>query len=308
MKAKRKLKNVLNAITNLPNWPGTILGLVFVSLSVLVLLLSIEDGLLTWICYILSAYGLCLLVRCGVLPLLRWGKRMLWSNPWINRYYTDHAFNARVSLYRGLILNLCYAVFKLSVGIWTGSVWFIAIAIYYMALSGTKFILVREDLRSRREKQSPLLREWKAYRAAGGLLFPMNVALSGIIILVVDEGNSYAYPGCIIFAMAFYAFYRVGTATVRLLRRRWGRGPVFLAATIIDFVFAVVAIFTLQTAMVSTFDTENTAFATKINLISGIGVSLFIIGVTLYMLIHSGRNIKRICRENDRAGGHSHQG
>ena len=293
---KDKLKTILYAVLNPPKWLGNVLGLLFVALCIAALLLSI-DGLLAWFIYVLSAYGLYLLVRCAVLPLLRRGTTLLRRNPWINRYYTDSAFNARVILYRGFILNICYAVFKLSVGIWSRSIWFIAIAIYYIALCGIKFALVRDDLRTWRGKK-PMQHGWRAFQTAGILLFLLNIALTGMIVLVVAQGNSYSYPGFIIFAIAFYAFYRIVMAAIRLLRGRKEKDPVFSAAKIIDFVFAVVALFTLQTAMLSTFDGDDAQFTAFFNSLSGIAASAFVLLAALYMLVRARREIAQ-AKEKD---------
>ena len=270
---------------------GVLLGLVLVALGITAVVLQPDIAALAYLCYMLSAYGLALLIANAVVPLVRRIIQWLRSNPYIDRYYTDPVFNARVSLYRGLILNVCYAVFKLAVGIWSRSVWFIAIAVYYVALSAIKFVLVRNDLRAWRGKQSSLLQEWSAYRTAGWMLFLLNMALTGMIILVVWRGNSYSYPGFIIFAMAFYAFYRITLAAIRLLRGRKERAPVFSAAKIIDFIFAVVAMFTLQTAMLSTFGSEDHRFIAVFNSAIGIAVSMFVLAAAVFMLIRAHREI-----------------
>lgn len=287
------MKDKLNRLLHTVLFPGATLavalGVVFVALAVAAVALELPYRPVAYVCYALSVYGLWLLLSGGVVPLLRWGKARLRRNPYVDRYYTDSIFNARVSLYRGLILNLGYAVFKLVVGIWFRSVWFIAIAVYYAALSAVKFVLVRDDLRTWRGKQASLQREWKAYRTGGWMLFLLNVALTGMIILVVRRGNSYSYPGFIIFAMAFYTFYRITLAAIRLLRGRRERTPVFSAAKIIDFVFAVVAMFTLQTAMLSTFGAGEHRFAAVFNSISGIAVSVFVLLAAVYMLVRARR-------------------
>ena len=291
---KDKIKRLFHTVL----FPGTplavVLGLVFVALAVAAVALELPYHPVAYICYALSVYGLWLLIAGGVLPLLRRGMARLRRNPYVDRYYTDSIFNARVSLYRGLILNLCYAVFKLAVGIWSRSVWFIAIAVYYAALSAVKFVLVRDDLRTWRGKQASLQREWKAYRTAGWMLFLLNVALTGMIILVVWRGNSYSYPGYIIFAMAFYAFYRITLAAIRLIRGRRERTPVFSAAKIIDFVFAVVAMFTLQTAMLNSFGSGDHRFIAVFNSVSGIAVALFVLAAAVYMLIRAHRESKKL--------------
>ena len=63
------------------------------------------------------------------------------------------------------------------------------------------------------------------------------------------------------------------------------------AAKIIDFIFSVVAMFTLQTAMLSTFGSEDHRFIALFNSASGIVVSVFVLAAAVYMLIRAHREI-----------------
>lgn len=55
----------------------------------------------------------------------------------------------------------------------------------------------------RRGKKNRVL-EWRRYRLCGIILLFMNVALAGIVILVVHENSGFEYPGMLIYAMAAF--------------------------------------------------------------------------------------------------------
>ena len=145
----------------------------------------------------------------------------------------------------------------------------------------------------RNEKES-LLHEWKAYRTSACLIMLMNLSLGGIVIQVIRDGKSYSYPGTIIFAMAFYAFYRIIIAVIRLFKGRRKRGPIFSAAKTIDFTFAVIALFTLQTAMLSAFDENGSEFVFLANTIGGCAAFMIVLGIATYMIIRSNIQIKML--------------
>ena len=288
------LKKLLNAVLFPKKAYGIVMGIIFIAASIAVILLELDGSPVAYVSYLLGAYGLYLVIMASAVPLVKRVKIWMRKNPYIDRYFTDAGFNARVALYRSAILNIGYAIFKLAVGLRLGSMWFVAIAVYYMILSGIRFVLIRTDLRvlKRDGDESLLLHEWKAYRTSACLIMLLNLSLLGIVIQVIRDGRSYSYPGTIIFAMAFYAFYRIVVAAIRLFRDRKNRGPVFSAAKTIDFTFAVIALFTLQTAMLSTFDESGSAFAFTTNIVGGSATFAIVLGIASYMIIRSSKQIK----------------
>ena len=289
------MKNYLKKLLFPCRSVGILLGPLLVPTSIAVILLGWGGSPLAYVTYLLSAYGLYLLVVCGLVPAFRAIKLWLRKSPYVDRYYTDKTFYARVVLYRGIVLNIAYAVFKFAVGVYYRSFWFIAIALYYMVLIGMKVVLVRADIRFLRKKEErTLLGEWRAYLKAACLMMLLNLTLSGIVVQVIRDGQSYSYPGFVIFAMAFYAFYRIIVAAIRLVKDRKRHGPIFSAAKAIDFTFAVVAMFTLQTAMLTTFDTSGTSFPRTANILSGTAAAVIVLGIATYMIIHARKQMKQL--------------
>ena len=78
-------------------------------------------------------------------------KKILMGNRYIRRYYEDPIFNSRVILYRGLLINILYALFKLITGVYYRSTWMIAISVYYFTL-----IILKGRLEQKKERY-PLL-------------------------------------------------------------------------------------------------------------------------------------------------------
>ena len=109
---------------------------------------------------------------------------ILLSIPLLRRYFGEVAFRTEASLYQGLFVNLAYASVKFFSGIWYRSVWFGALAGYYILLAVMRFILLHY-VRGRRQTGEKIIFEWNRYRLCGIILLLMNQTLAGIIILVV---------------------------------------------------------------------------------------------------------------------------
>lgn len=211
----------------------------------------------------------------------------------IKRYRSDDIFRSRMILYRGTLLNACYAIFKLTTGLWFASTWLIAIAVFYLTLLLIKFFLVRQDIRGLQNKQeADPLTEWYAYRRTGWLMLLMNIGLAAINLHVIVKNDRYSYPGVIIYAIAFYAFYRLFIVLVRLKRGRHTGSPIFAAARAIDLSFAVTALYTLQTAMFASFSPN--ADVRLPNLICGMGAAAIVTAISISLIVHGNKRINQI--------------
>lgn len=72
------------------------------------------------------------------------------------------------------------------------------------------------------------------------------------------------------------------------------RGPFFSAAKAVDFTIAVVAMFTLQMAMLDPFGKGARKFAYIIDIATGSAATAVILGIATYMIIHSRKQIETL--------------
>lgn len=151
---------------------------------------------LTYPAYTFSAYALTIVCACIVKNAghARQDVNAAMDRvPVIRRYLTEPEFQVRVSLYRSLASNLGYVVWNLFCGIWYRSIWFGTLAGYHLLLTLMRFSLLRyarhhafgEELRT----------EWRRYRFCGAVLLAMNLALTGVVIMVVQDQKGFSYPG-----------------------------------------------------------------------------------------------------------------
>ena len=147
-----KLKGILKKIFCLPPLP-TVLIAVPAFIFVFVILGLGGHPLLAYISYGLSAYALIITVTgiSGIYKGIQKGIRenplmkKLRGIPIVRRYLDDGAFRAEISLYTGVTINFAYVFIKLFSGIYYRSLWFVALAFYYVFLAITRFMLLHDD-------------------------------------------------------------------------------------------------------------------------------------------------------------------
>lgn len=286
-------------------FPGLAVILLGVLLSVILLLYTFvfehENEPLAYLAYGISAYTT--VTVCVRIPeTVRRGKSFLHRNKHIHRYLTDISFRMHASLYMSLWINLLYAALKLLLGAYYHSVWFTTFGIYYTLLAIMRFLLLRYGKRSEFGKE--IVPELKRYRACGVILLLMNVALSGVVVLVVLRNKGFEYAGYLIYLAALYTFYTTITATIHLIKFRKYRSPVMSAAKAVSFAAALVSLLSLETAMLSQFGGGDKAFRQLMTGMTGAGVCAVVLCMALYMIVSSTRQLKNI--RSRLTGGENH--
>ena len=281
--------------------------LLFPSVWMLVLLSMLSTAALVWVftqgmeehpaayaVYALSFYVLtadCVRLSRVIPKWHRGTMRRIRSNPVGERYLTNAAFRVRVSLYSSLMINAAYSIFKLIVGVVYGSLWWGAVAVYYILLALMRFVLLRYMQKS--GENGGILYEFRCYRLCGILMLILNLSLSAIAVQMVREGKGYAYPGVMIFAVAAYTFYTVTISIVDLIRYRKYKSPVISAAKAIRFAAALVSLRSMETAMLAQFG-EDEAFRRLMTACTAAGVCTIVLGVSVYMIVRANREIGRL--------------
>lgn len=250
-----------------------------------------EHSPVTYVSYAVSAYAL-LVVCVNLAPLLGKANRRVRQNRYVHQYLEDASFQTKVSLYTLLVINLLYAGVNAFSGLYYRSPWFGSLAAYYILLSGMRFSLVRYARRHGFGENKAA--QWKRYRLCGLLLTLTNIALAGVVILVIHQNRGFEYAGMLIYIMAAYTFTITVMAIVNLVRYRKYHSPVMSAARVVNLVTALVSMLSLETAMLTQFGSEDSPyFRQAMTGATGGAVCVFVIGMGIYMMIHATRQLKQ---------------
>lgn len=254
---------------------------------------------IAYISYALSAYSLTIV--CARFTRIPKGtfQAVLQRNAYIHRYLTDIPFKTHVSLYLSLGLNLIFVAMKLFYGIRYRSIWFGTLAVYYVMLAVMRFLLLRHVRRNAIGKE--LVLELRQYRWCGMILLLMNIALSGVVVLVVRKNESFSYAGYLIYVVAMYAFYNVISAIINVVKYKKYNSPVMSASRSIKLATALVSMLSLETAMIMQFDAGRNppAFRRVMTAATGGCVCMIVLLMAVYMVVRSTKQLKRLSNKGE---------
>lgn len=290
----RDWKKICKKLLFPPGWLMVVLAVFSAAMLTAVFLKSADDHPAAYAAYVLSAYTLTVVCIFCVKTLpgyYRETREKLYQNPWGNRYMTDTAFKVRISLYLALGINLMYSAFKLAAGIYYSSFWWGAVAIYYIILSMIRFLLLRY-MRNMSSEQD-VISEYRRYRLCGMMMVLLNLSLTGIIIQMVRDHKAYSYSEIMILASATYTFYTVTVSIIDMIKYRKYKSPVLSASKAIRFASALVALLSLETAMLAQYG-DDEAFRRLMTGLTGAGVCIIVLAISVYMIVKANRELHRL--------------
>lgn len=270
--------------------PVSALSLIFIFLN------SYDEHPLAYAAYVLSFYTLTAVVmRCiNTIPKhYKSAKKMVYNNPFGEKFMTDMTFRTRVSLYGSLGVNLIYVAINIFSGVTNKSAWFYILAFYYTILAVMRFLLVRFS--NKIGIGNNRFKELRRSRLCGYILLLINLFLSGAVLMILYRNKGYEYSGILIYAMAAYTFWITAVAIKNLIKYRRLGSPLMSMAKIISMAAALVSMLSLETAMFSEFGAEMAPENQRLMIaLTGAGVSIIIVTMAVYSIVKNSREINRI--------------
>lgn len=243
--------------------------------------------------YLLSAYALTVLIA-ATMPVFSAVKKLLHRFTFTRRYLTDKHFAVWCGLVLSFLINLGFAVLKLFYAILYSSFWDGALAIYNILLCAVRAYLLRSFPMGRSCQKFEA--ELRCYRLTGVFLLFLDAVLAMISSLIVIKGNGYYYPGTLIYAMAFHAFYALALAITNTVRYRKLNSPILSAAKAVNLTTALVSMFSLETAMLTQFGPERIYFRLVMTSATAFVVCFAVLAIAIFMVISANRKLRRLFR------------
>lgn len=278
-----------------PPTPVLVLGFVAsIALVIWVLATGQDDySLIAIASYALSGYfSVAVCVAIVKINLPGRGLQLLRAVPFAPRLMDDEVFRSRVSAAFALALNTAWAVGNLAVGIYSASVWFITLGVYYAFLTIMRAMVVVEI--GRIDVSVNPRGVARVLRISGILLIVSVVVLSGVVTLVMVRQGSFNYPGYFVYAYAAYTFYSLAISIVNCVRWRRHENPLMTMNTRINLSIALVTLFAMEIAMLAAFSgSEDTQLQFVAPVLTGAGVAAALCWLGVSSLLQA----KRIMRE-----------
>lgn len=275
-----------------------LLTVAFITAALLMLLVDYEGTVLealAYASYALAAISLAYSVYTIVIyaPGLKSKVyNLLMSNQISRRIMENWGFRTILTSTVALLMSIFNSILNGYLGITERSIWFGALAAYYIFLAIMRLALLVYH-RARRDYESEGLTRAKRYMLCGVLLLILNAALSSAIAQMIFDDRGFEYKDWLIFAFAAYAFYKIIMAVINALRARRQDDLTIQAIREINMVDAAVSILALQTALLHTFG-DGSVDISLFNTLTGSAVSIFSVGLSIMMIVRGNKNIKEL--------------
>ena len=194
-------------------------------------------------------------------------------------------------------MSVVYGIFNGYLGIAGQSIWYGALAAYYIFLAFIRGgVLAYHGKKHAGKLENDDLEKAKTYRNSGILLLIVNTALSAAIAQMIFDDRFFSYAEWTIFASAAYAFFKITMSIINLFKARKQEDLTIEAIRNINLMDATVSILALQTALLHTFQ-DGTVDVSLFNTLTGAAVSVFTLALGVYMIVKATKKIKEIRME-----------
>ncbi len=279
--------------------------LVSATLSLVMVGVGLENGALAIVAYILFgiagislAYSVYLLIP--LFPKMKTGIiAFLESREFTRLILRNFGFRTVIFAIGSFLMSLLFSGFNAYMGIANRSMWYGALAAFYIALAflrGGVLVYHKNKIGKKTQGQNDEYIKAKVYRNSGIITLILNVALSVEIGQMIFSDAHFTYIGWTVFAYAAYAFFKISVSIVALIRAHKQDDLTVRAIRNINFVDALVSVLALQTALLTMFS-EGEIDISIFNTFTGIVVSLLSIGIGIYMIVSANKKMKEIQKE-----------
>lgn len=275
-------------------YPNKIIGFLLFNLSTFLLIYvfsnHLEETPLAYIAYLLSTYAL--IIFClWFYKACQFGNNFLKKNSKLyNLYRKNHKFFLKRFLYVSFTINFIYGLFKLFSGIYYKSAWFITFTVYYLLLCFMRVSLVVSIKNV--SFGHDLIKEYKKLKLTGIVLLFLDLILSGMIILIIHQNQTFIYPGNLIYFIALYDFYLIITAFINVFKYRHENSPVLSASKCINLTVAMISILSLEVAMIYQFGNNDSNFKTLMISLTGFVIAVINSLMAIFMIIKAKKNLE----------------
>lgn len=275
-----------------------VLTVVFITAAIFMLFVEYEGTLLEILAY--TSFGLAAVsLAYSVYTIVIYAPglkdrvyNLLMSNRLSRTVMENWGFRTILTSTFALAMSIFNSVLNAYLGISERSIWFGALAAYYIFLA-----LMRSGLlvyhRTKKDYETEGLTRAKRYMLCGILLLILNAALSSAIAQMIFDDRGFSYKDWLIFAFAAYAFYKIIMAVRNAIKARRQDDLTIQAIREINLVDAAVSILALQTALLHTFG-DGSIDISLFNTLTGSAVSIFSVGLSIMMIVRGHKTIKEL--------------
>lgn len=296
MGKRRERTSFWKRLKNPPNWIAIICFAASFVMFPLAIITSILDNWLN--VYAILACAFCVTpflytVFIIVVFFVRTTRKLLRvadKHAFTRQLHKSYEFRSMFFAVCTLVSNVGYTVFLLAMALKSKSLWYGALAAYYILLSSARGGVLLQNVRDEQRYKNDVfsLQRAKAgtYRYCGIMMIALTLAMATSVVhtMIVGIGES-TLPVWAVYLFAGYALYRVIMSVVDFVRATTRDDLAVRAVKYINLATALVSVFTLQTAVFKVFFAEFNPIV--FNAISGFSVCLIMLILGVFIISFS---------------------
>ncbi len=217
-----------------------------------------------------------------------------------HQFRSDYIFRSFTTSGGSFFASLAFLVFNFALGVTYTSSWYLSISVYYVVLVALRGVIL--VLEAKWRSGDVALREHKRvrlFRSISWVLLAMDLVLIVPISLMVTSQRIIELGNIPAIALAAYTFYRATFAGINFFRTRKQHNLSLLALRVINLKDTVVAMLTLQYALITVFG-DPTQMIT-LTAYTSAGLLIFMVVVSVLMIRTGKREVSRESRNERRA-------
>ena len=182
------------------------------------------------------------------------------------------------------ISNFFIGIVKLVFSLTIPSLWFFINAGFSFVLAICRFLTIKKynNIKKLKDRKLIIREEYKSYLQNGVMLILLGIMYFFVSSYMYYKGTNTNMHEYITYLVALIAFTSIGTAIYGMIKYKRNQEPIIKGIKITNFANALTSIVLTQVVLL---DTYANGYDSTLNGYTGIGVSLIIIGLGLYMII-----------------------
>lgn len=235
--------------------------------------------------------------------LRRFAIRMIERYTFTRRLKESFGFRTVVFSIVSFAISIFNAVINGVQGILTASVWFGALAAYYVLLALMRGGVLYSRTRTVADEVALRKRQACTHLACGILLLVLQLALSAAIAQMIFDNRAFVQSmEWMVYASAAYAFYKIITAVIHFVKAARLQDLEVGAICHISLVDATVSILALQTTLLAAFGDAEMRIS-DFNTVTGCAVTLINLTLGVLMILRGIRHLRKINTEKKNVNG-----
>ena len=188
------------------------------------------------------------------------------------------------------ISNFCVGIIKFMLSLSIPSFWFFINAIFSLVLAACRFLTIKRynKIKVLKDKNIQMNEGYKNYIQNGVMLIVLGIIYFFVSSYMYYKGTNTNMHEYITYLVALIAFTSIGSAIYGMIKYKKNQEPIIKGIKITNFANALTSIVLTQVVLLDTFANE---YDSTLNGYTGMGVSLAIIWLGLYMIISTNKDV-----------------